>query len=210
MSPCAAFPARLPPCVHGFHWRPSDRLVLAKDISCACWVSGAREALVSIRREIETVRVKFRLLSFRMDHFASDGGQGQGQGGDVNYDDDSASGVIVSVETTVSKITGCIARCEAHILDLSGSIREPCVPELLREKSLSFLSCWRTLTLHRASLDAYDLKFKALLSLRGLSVLYEQPGGVLLPGERCTHARSACTFPRCSAVTKVASNFPVY
>ena len=125
-------------------------------------------------------------------------------------DDGDESGVIMSVETTTAKLAGCISLCESHVLDLSGAVRKPCIPEIVSKTSDSFISCWNSVTLHRNSLGACGRKMRALLSHRGLSALYEQPGGVLLPGEHCTHANSVCTFPHCSAVTKVASSFPVY
>lgn len=99
-----------------------------------------------------------------MDQNASEDGGG---------DDSDESGVFANVETTASKLADCIANCEAPILDLSGALRESCVPELLSEKTDAFLSFWKSLALHRISLGVLLRRMKALLSHRGLSAPYE-------------------------------------
>lgn len=42
-----------------------------------------------------------------------------------------------------------------------------------------------------------------------LLVLFEQPAGIMLPNEKCTHTGSAAAFPRCGAVLQIDDSWPV-
>ncbi len=166
-----------------------------------CWLHASVTTLHARQCELHRVATRLRVLGLRLEH-------------------------IPAAAPHKRHLIGMLRNTTSAAGDLHAACVEACdlfatLTPLLRTKahdpddklvyaSFNLIRCLNTLGRRNSSIHSHLRGIQRLLAENGLSALYEQPAGVLLPGECCNHDDAALHFPRCSAVTMLMPDFPVY